>query len=80
MQSIVHLVHSLGLVVVAEGVEDEPTWHALRQLGCDDLQGYFLARPRPASALVPWLAEHAPGGRFDPRGPALGPTAARRAS
>ena len=73
VQSIVHLVHSLGLTVVAEGVEDEATWHALRQLGCDDLQGYFLARPMPAADLVGWLAEHAPDGRFDPRGRVLAP-------
>jgi diguanylate cyclase (GGDEF)-like protein len=50
-QATVQLAHKLGIQVVAEGVEDEPTWAALRQLGCDLIQGYFLSRPLPGPEL-----------------------------
>lgn len=53
--SVIHLAHSLGLTVVAEGVEDEATWNALQQLGCDAIQGYFLGRPVPENGLRLWL-------------------------
>jgi EAL domain-containing protein (putative c-di-GMP-specific phosphodiesterase class I) len=55
VRSVVDLGHNLGLQIVAEGVEDDHTWDQLAQLGCDDAQGYFLARPMPPAALVPWL-------------------------
>ena len=55
VESIIHLAHNLGLSVVAEGIEDEATWNALRDLGCDDAQGYYLSRPIPAPDLVEWL-------------------------
>jgi predicted signal transduction protein with EAL and GGDEF domain len=51
----VDLGHNLGLRVVAEGVEDEATWQELATLGCDSLQGYYLARPMPAAELTAWL-------------------------
>jgi diguanylate cyclase (GGDEF)-like protein len=41
----IELAHRLGLKVVAEGVEDEPTWEALRAVGCDRIQGYACGRP-----------------------------------
>lgn len=41
----IELAHKLGLSVVAEGVEDEATWQALVELGCDRIQGYRLGRP-----------------------------------
>jgi diguanylate cyclase len=52
---IVELAHRLGLRVVAEGVEDLPTLDALRELGCDEVQGYLVARPMPAADLTVWL-------------------------
>jgi diguanylate cyclase (GGDEF)-like protein len=55
VRSVVDLGHNLGLQIVAEGVEDDHTWDQLAQLGCDDAQGYFLARPMPPDELVPWL-------------------------
>jgi diguanylate cyclase (GGDEF)-like protein/PAS domain S-box-containing protein len=56
VRSTVDLAHNLGLRVVAEGVEDQETWHALDLLGCDALQGYHLARPMSAARLLSWLA------------------------
>jgi diguanylate cyclase (GGDEF)-like protein len=55
VRSIIDLGHNLGLEVVAEGVEDTATLNALRDLGCDQAQGYLIARPMPAADLVPWL-------------------------
>jgi diguanylate cyclase (GGDEF)-like protein len=45
VQATVGLAHQLGLRVVAEGVEDEQTWQALAELGCERVQGYVLGRP-----------------------------------
>jgi diguanylate cyclase (GGDEF)-like protein/PAS domain S-box-containing protein len=56
VRSTVDLGHNLGLRVVAEGVEDQATWQELATLGCDSVQGYYLARPMPAAELVAWLA------------------------
>jgi len=56
--STVELGHQLGLSVVAEGIEDEPTADALRELGCDVGQGYFFARPVPPAELTPRLADY----------------------
>ena len=39
----------LGMVVVAEGVEDADDWDLVKRTGCDLAQGYFIARPMPAS-------------------------------
>ncbi len=47
----IELAHKLGIRVVAEGVEDEATWHALDELGCELIQGYVLSRPLPAEEL-----------------------------
>ncbi|WP_146057292.1 bifunctional diguanylate cyclase/phosphodiesterase, partial [Streptomyces sp. SM14] len=44
----VDLAHSLGLAVVAEGVEDAETWERLRELGCDAVQGWLLSPAMPA--------------------------------
>ena len=55
VRSVVDLGHNLGLQTVAEGVEDHQTWMQLAQLGCDDAQGYYLARPMPPAELMPWL-------------------------
>jgi EAL domain-containing protein (putative c-di-GMP-specific phosphodiesterase class I) len=55
VRSTVDLGHNLGMRVVAEGVEDAATWQALNALGCDEIQGYFLGRPMPATTFVAWL-------------------------
>jgi diguanylate cyclase (GGDEF)-like protein len=56
VRSTIGLARSLGLRVVAEGVETEDSWARLVALGCDIAQGYYLCRPRPAAELAPWLA------------------------
>jgi diguanylate cyclase (GGDEF)-like protein len=55
VRSTINLGHDLGLTVVAEGVEDEPTLNRLRLLGCDLAQGYHLSRPLAADAFAEWL-------------------------
>jgi diguanylate cyclase (GGDEF)-like protein len=55
VRSIVDLGHNLGLEVVAEGVEGTATLNALGDLGCDQAQGYLIARPMPAEELMAWL-------------------------
>jgi diguanylate cyclase (GGDEF)-like protein/PAS domain S-box-containing protein len=52
--SSVALGHSLGLTVVAEGVEDQGVWELLRSLGCDEAQGWFVGRPMPAQDFAGW--------------------------
>jgi EAL domain-containing protein (putative c-di-GMP-specific phosphodiesterase class I) len=42
---------------VAEGVETRQTWQQLRALGCDEAQGYWLARPSPADGVPARIAE-----------------------
>jgi diguanylate cyclase (GGDEF)-like protein len=56
VRSAIELAHTLGLGVVAEGVEDEETFAALRELGCDVAQGYLIARPVPARELAESVA------------------------
>jgi diguanylate cyclase (GGDEF)-like protein len=60
VRSIIELATALGLRVVAEGVEDERTWRRLAALGCHVAQGWFFARPMPASELPSWLANYRP--------------------
>jgi diguanylate cyclase (GGDEF)-like protein/PAS domain S-box-containing protein len=57
VQAIVFLAHSLGLIVVAEGVEREDQLTLLWQLDCDRVQGYYFARPLPAAAIARLLTE-----------------------
>ena len=50
--AIITLAHNLRLKVVAEGVETEDQLRFLQSLRCDEIQGYFFSKPRPADALV----------------------------
>ena len=59
VRSAIELGHELGLLVIAEGVEDEVTWQRLRELGCDGIQGYWFARPMPFRDLGRWLVANA---------------------
>ena len=64
VRSTIELAHNLGLSVVAEGVENEAVWHMLRELKCDQAQGYHMGRPMPAETfsrwVVSWLERHCP--------------------
>jgi diguanylate cyclase (GGDEF)-like protein/PAS domain S-box-containing protein len=60
VRSIIELSHSLGLKVVAEGVENAEALGLLAQYGCDFVQGYFVSKPVPAPKLVEWLRSRGP--------------------
>ena len=51
-QAIVSMAHALGMDVVAEGVETAAQLRILQELQCNEVQGYFIARPMPASAMA----------------------------
>jgi len=53
--AIVSLAHALRLRVIAEGVETEGQFSYLRNLGCDEMQGYYLHRPMPADEFPGFL-------------------------
>ena len=55
VSSAIALAHSLDLRMVAEGVEDTATYEDLARLGCDEVQGYVVARPQSAGDLEAWL-------------------------
>jgi len=55
VDAIIGLGHSLGLKVVAEGVETEPQLEYLRSRGCDQIQGYWLSRPLPPADFETWF-------------------------
>ena len=59
VRSTVSLGHNLGLSIVAEGVEDERSLAFLRDVGCDIAQGFFIARPMPADAVLEWARSSA---------------------
>ena len=55
VQAMLSLGKSLGIEVVAEGVETEADLHALRQLGCATMQGYYFAKPMPQHETIEWI-------------------------
>jgi EAL domain-containing protein (putative c-di-GMP-specific phosphodiesterase class I) len=58
VQSIVDLAHNLSLRVVGEGVETASVLDHLREAGCDEAQGFFVAMPMPIEDLHKWLGHH----------------------
>jgi diguanylate cyclase (GGDEF)-like protein len=72
----VQLAHSLGLTVVAEGVEDDETWERLHDMGCDAVQGWLVSAALPADQATAWLRiRNAARPALDP-GPLTGPLTA----
>lgn len=53
--SIVQLAHSLGMTVIAEGIEKEEHINLLASLGCDEVQGYHIARPMPSEQFMTFV-------------------------
>ena len=51
VESTIELAHGLDRRVVAEGIEDPATLELLRSIGCDTVQGYYLAKPMRIEAL-----------------------------
>ena len=60
VRSIISLAVSLGLRVVAEGVEDEKTCRMLAEAGCPVAQGWLFAKAMPARQLLAWLRDRVP--------------------
>jgi EAL domain-containing protein (putative c-di-GMP-specific phosphodiesterase class I) len=58
VRSAVDLGHNLGMIVVAEGVEDATARSDLADMGCDLVQGYEICRPVPARELELWIETH----------------------
>ncbi|GAB6967202.1 EAL domain-containing protein [Komagataeibacter kakiaceti JCM 25156] len=61
--AIIRIGHTLGMTVIAEGVEEPDQCNELRAIGCDVIQGYYFARPMDTTSLDTWIrerrAEHA---------------------
>jgi EAL domain-containing protein (putative c-di-GMP-specific phosphodiesterase class I) len=57
VRSTIELGRNLGLTVTAEGVESGQVWQALANLGCHQVQGYFLSRPLTSSQFARWMRE-----------------------
>ena len=51
VEATIRLAHSIGIRVVAEGIEDQATWNSLVANRCELVQGYALSRPLPAAEL-----------------------------
>ncbi len=55
IEAIVALGKAMKLDIVAEGVETDQQYAIVRRLGCDLVQGYFIAKPMPAGQLLTWI-------------------------
>src|SRR5690625_4405568 len=55
VKSIIHLSHSLNVSVTAEGVETVRQLTFLKNLNCDQVQGYYISKPLPANKIVHYL-------------------------
>jgi diguanylate cyclase (GGDEF)-like protein/PAS domain S-box-containing protein len=78
VRAAVALAHDLGLTVTAEGVETAGGLQRLRELGCDNAQGYLIARPMPADEVARWLRESRPARRATEAPPAASRAPQRR--
>lgn len=58
VQSIIELARGLELKTVCEGIETPEQLDTLRSLGCDEMQGYYFARPLPIDELEMWIHEY----------------------
>lgn len=60
VQAVIAMGHSLGLEVIAEGVEEEAQARHLRVLNCDVIQGYLISRPLPSDQMTRFLEDFRP--------------------
>lgn len=58
VRTVIRLGHTLGLRVLAEGVEDEKTIDFLAREGCDEVQGFHYAKPMPAADFEQWVRQY----------------------
>ena len=57
LEAMIRLAGTFGLMTIAEGVETEDQYLALKELGCDVIQGYYFSRPLPADEFESFLKE-----------------------
>ena len=55
VKSTIDLIHNIGRLVAAEGVEDQATIKKLSELGCDYVQGFHISRPQAAEEFFSWV-------------------------
>lgn len=55
VETSILLAEKIGVLTVAEGIEDQQTWERLSSLGCSIGQGYFIGKPMPISDVVNWF-------------------------
>ncbi|HTD04315.1 bifunctional diguanylate cyclase/phosphodiesterase [Undibacterium sp.] len=60
VRSTIDLGHNMGLRVVAEGVENQDVMLLLKEMGCDQAQGYYISKPMPAEQLPEWVMKWVP--------------------
>lgn len=65
LESSISLAKRLNIRCVAEGVETQADWDQVASLGCDIVQGYFIAKPMPSEAFIPWVREYSKQHRGD---------------
>jgi len=65
VSAVVNLAHALGLKVVAEGVETAGQRDILIGMNCDEMQGFYFARPMAAESLHDWFLGNKPDGTVD---------------
>lgn len=58
IRAIIQMARSMDLRTIAEGVEDGSIQEQLARFGCDEAQGYYIARPMPAHTFAQFLAQH----------------------
>lgn len=56
LEASIALARNLGMMSVAEGVQRRDDWDLLQDLGCDEMQGFFIARPMPEEGLAAWAS------------------------
>jgi len=59
LESSIALAKKLNIDCVAEGVENQEDWDLIAQLGCESVQGYYIAKPMPASEFPAWARDYA---------------------
>ena len=67
VRSTIDLAHSLGMRLVAEGVEDQATAGQLARSGCDESQGFYFSKALPAAELEHWLDQRSQESAYAPQ-------------
>jgi len=66
VHAMIDMSHAMNLTVIAEGTETEQELRVLRALGCDQAQGYHIARPMRAEELIKWAKCYRPSALLPP--------------